>query len=306
MFDLPGKKRLKKNIVLKNLHEGKRSFLVLNGESLQQIDITKLKDEYTFGVGYIFLHEDIEKMNLTFYLNPERSSAFYPGAAHWPESCLGPIGDGGMGRFYQEIEKRLGNKTTLFLHSDNYKYIQRNNFFKDKVKYFIKGKKGFCLNEKIPYEIAADLTKRRISGGGSVFFSILIMMYMGFKEIYLCGAGYTYDPRYIWHFYDNIVFPKTMGREDAEIEARKAIEIRNCKFSSILEYYGLFEKNDFYRVICVNKIDHDLNRDMHKILSNYARSQGVKIYNIVPEEFESPSYEKISWQKVADEMLSSN
>lgn len=306
IFDLPGKKRLEKNIVLKNRYDGKRAFLVLNGESLQQIDISELENECTFGVGYIFLHEDIEKMGLTFYMNPERKGAFYPGVAHWPEACLGPIGDGGMGKFYQEIEKRLGNKTALFLHSDNYKYIQRNNFFKNRTKYFIKGKKKLHLNEKTPYELNADLTKRSIGGGGSLFFSILIMMYMGFKQIYLCGAGYTYEPVYMLHFYDNFIFPKSMGKEKAEIEAQNAIENMNKKYSANFEYHGIVEKNDYYRSICVQRGGHDSNKEKHQLLNNYAKSQGVKIYNITPDEFESPIYEKISWQDAESRVLSNN
>ena len=306
IVDFEGRKRLKKNIILKDLYLSKRAFLLLTGASLQQIDINKLIDEYTFGTGFIFLHEDIRKINLTFYMNIDPSKSLKPNDPNWPKSLLGPLGLDGIINFYKEIDKRLENKTTLILHSDNHKYIEPNNLFKNKVKYFIKGKKNLCVTEKVPYKINADLTRRSISGGGSVFFSILIMMYMGFKEIYLCGAGYTYKPIYIWHFYDNIVFPKRMGREKAEIEARKAIEVHNCKFSSTLEYYGLFEKDDFYRVVCINRMDNDLHRDKHRILSNYAKSQGVKIYNIVPDEFESPIYEKISWQDVESEVLSNN
>ncbi len=306
IFDFSGRKRLKKNVILSDLCWNKRGFLLLTGESLQRIDIKKLKDEYTFGVGYIFLHEDIKKIDLTFYMTPGTSKDYYPGLHQWPESCLGPLGHGGIARFYQEVDKGLGNKTTLFLNNDSHKYIEMDNLFKDKAKYFIKTKKRLYVARGKSCEKLVDLTKRTVSGGGSVFFSILIMMYMGFKEIYLCGAGYTYEPAHTLHFYDNIVFPKRMGREEAEIEARKAIEVCNYKFSSTLEYYGLFEKDDFYRVVCVNRMDYGLLREKHRILSNYAKSQGVKIYNIVPDEFESPIYEKISWQKVADEVLSIN
>ncbi|MCK4542950.1 MAG: hypothetical protein KAU17_12005, partial [Spirochaetales bacterium] len=288
IFDFQGRKRLKKNIILNDLYEGKKAFLLLTGESLQQININKLKAEHTFGTGFIFLHEDIRKMDLTFYMDAEPSKTLRPGMPQWPESHLGPLGHEGIVQFYREIDKRLGNKTILILNSDNYKYIEINNLFKDKTRYFVKGKKDLHVIEKVPYKIIADLTKRSISGGGAVFFSILIMMYMGFKEIYLCGAGYTYESMFYYHFYDNFVFSKSMGREKAEIEAKKAIDGINKKHSSNLEYYGFFEKDDLYRSICVIRKDHDPNKDTHQILNNYARSQGVKIYNIVPDGFESP------------------
>ena len=308
ILDFQGRKRLKKNAVLKDSYWGERAFLLLPGEPIQRIDISKLKDECTFGTAYIFLHEDIGKINLTFYMNIEPSSsvAFIPNSPYWPKSHLGPLGHEGIVAFYREIDERFTNRTILILHSDNYRHIKRKNLFKDKTTYFVKGKKDLHVIEGVPYQTIADLTRRSISGGGSVFFSILIMMYMGFKEIYLCGAGYTYEPGWILHFYDNFVFPKSMGREKAEIEVKKAIDDRNREMGLTLEYYGLFEKDDLYRSICVMRKEHDPNKDKHRILNNYAKSQGVKIYNIVPDGFESPIYEKTTWQEVESKILPDN
>ena len=308
IIDFKGRERLKKNIILRDQYLGKRIFLLLTGESLKRIDISKLRNEYTFGTAHIFLYEDFEKVDLSFYMNAEpfNSIAFTENSPYWPKAYSQPLGSEGIVRFYKEIDKWLGNKTTLILHNDNYKYIQRNNLFIDKKTYFIKGKKDLQVTEGVPYQVVADLTKRRISGGGSIFFSILSMMYMGFKEIYLCGAGYTYDPTYHFHFYDNFVFPRNMGRQKAENEAKKAIEACNNRSSSTLEYYGLFEKDDFYRSVCVIKRKHDIHKDRHLILNNYAKSQGLKIYNIVPDGFESSIYEKISWQEVESKVLSGN
>ena len=304
IIDLQGRKRLKKNIILNDSYWGKRAFLLLTGESLEQVNINKLKDEYTFGAGFIFLREDIRDVNLTFYVDLSPSSNFYPNNPNWPRSYLGVLGKQGILPFYRAIDERFDNKTKLILHSDNYKKcIENNNLFKDKSVHYVKAKKDLHVIEGMPYKTIADLTKRSISGGGSVYFIILIMMYMGFKEIYLCGAGYTYDPVYVYHFYDNFVFPKSMGRERAEIEGKKAIDSVNNKHTSNVEYYDLFEKDNHYRSICVIRKGFVQYRDKHKILNNYARSQGVKIYNIVPDGFKSPIYEKITWQEVERKIL---
>jgi len=306
IVDFKGRKRLKKNIILKDLYLGKRAFLLLTGASLQQIDINKLIDEYTFGAGFIFLREDIRNVNLTFYVDLSPSSNFYPSNPNWPRSYLGVLGKQGILPFYRAIDERFENRTKLILHSDNYKCIEINNLFKDKIKYFVKSKKKLHVVEGVSYKAIADLTRRSISGGGSVFFSVLIMMYMGFKEIYLCGAGYTYEPIYLFHFYDNFVFPKSMGREKAEIEARKAIDVRNKKMGTTLEYHGVFEKDNFYAGIYISRMAYDPHKDKHRDLNNYARSQGVKIYNIVPDGFESPIYEKIPWKEVESKILRGN
>ena len=46
--------------------------------------------------------------------------------------------------------------------------------------------------------------------------------------------------------------------------------------------------------------------DGHQSLNNYAKSQGIKIYNVVPDGFASPVYEKISWQEIKTKILSGN
>ncbi|HMB21419.1 MAG TPA: hypothetical protein VKP08_01245, partial [Anaerolineales bacterium] len=40
---------------LKDIHKGKRAFLVANGPSLKQTDMSKLKNEFTFGMNRIYL-----------------------------------------------------------------------------------------------------------------------------------------------------------------------------------------------------------------------------------------------------------
>ena len=40
---------------LKDKHKGERCFIIGNGPSLKQTDLTKLKNEYTFGLNRIYL-----------------------------------------------------------------------------------------------------------------------------------------------------------------------------------------------------------------------------------------------------------
>mgnify|MGYP005841616271 CR=1 FL=1 len=108
----------------------------------------------------------------------------------------------------------------------------------------------------------------------------------------------------MWHFYDNSVYPISMGKEKAETEARRTIDSHNGKHNSNLEYKGLLKKSDHYRIICVDRATHNTNKQKHQTLSNYAKSQGINIYNIVPDGFESPIYEKKNWEQVEHEIFS--
>ena len=294
-----------RNSILKNKYDKQRVFLLLSGESLNYIDIPKLKEEYTAGCGFLFLDNNIVNLPLSFFLatepGPLMDKLKAPGWFNWPEKLIPSNGKNQGYIFLKNIKKHFTDKGTIsFLDANKIAYYKKIKLFDSNEPnvYFIKSKPYLFTTKKSK----PDLTKRFIGGDGSIFNLILIMMYMGFKEIYLCGGGYTYEPIYQDHFYDNFVFPKSMGIRDAEIEARKTIDIRNSQTDSNLEYYGLFEKNDFFRIMCIQRKRNDLNKEKHRILNSFAVSQGVKIFNIVPARFESPIYEKISWKEVENKI----
>jgi len=300
IFDFAGNKRLKKNIELYNRHLGNRAFLLCTGESIQHINIEQLKNEYTFGINLIFIHEDIKKIDLSYYVYLDTNRNLYSGMPQWPAAYLGPLGHKPIRQIYEEIDKRVDNNTKLILNSESFKYA--DELFINKTKYYTKVQKKLNVINGVPYSIIADMTSRTISGGGSIYFTILIMIYMGFKEIYLCGAGYTYKPVYQLHFYDNFVFPRTIGKERAVQEIKKEI-INQYGNDGAVEYFGVHESRDLFRGVCVTKESPHKDYETHIKMNEYAKSKGVKIINIVPEGFESPVYEKIAWVEVVDNII---
>lgn len=293
------KKLMNRNSMLKNKFVGRRCFALLTGESLNCIDISKLKGEYTAGIGFLFLDKNIIDLPLSFFMNCEVGKAMdkAPGSINWPEKII-PSGGKNQGFIFLKKMKEhfIDNGTVTFLNANKISYYKKTGFFHfgEPNVFYIKSNPNF-FSAKDP---SLDITKRFDGGEGGVFNLILLLIYMGFKEIFLVGAGYTYEPVYLLHYYDNPVYPKDLGREKAEIEARKYIEVRNQEADIVLEYYGLLEKRDHYRMICVQRKSHTNHKNQHEILNNFAKTQGVKIHNIVPEGFESPIYEKISWTEV--------
>lgn len=306
---------LKQNEGLKNKFYGDRCFILCSGEPLKEINLDKLGGEFTFGMGHLYtswldiyymqglttIAEENKlpinlEVNCFSFVEPLREYLYI---GHNKSKILSR---------YIDVVKAISNslpdpKTFFFVNGANKGFYQKHRLLHGRRVYYIK---SLCPMASARVQLG-DLTRRITFLDGTIFFAIAALTYMGFKEIYLCGAGYTYKPVYNLHFYDNFVFPRSMGRRKAETEAKKAINVYNRKkMGSVLEYYGLFEKDDLYRSICVIRKDHDPHKDKHRILNNYARSQGVKIYNIVPDRFESPIYEKIIWQEVESKILPSN
>lgn len=53
----------------KNIHQGKRCFIIGNGPSLKQTDLSRLREEYTFGLNRIYLMFPDLGFSTTFYLS---------------------------------------------------------------------------------------------------------------------------------------------------------------------------------------------------------------------------------------------
>ena len=303
VIDFNGKRRLSRNIELYNRHTGNRGFLLCTGESLEHINILQLKKEYTFGINLFFCHEDFIELDLSYYVFLDTDRNLYPGMPQWPKNYLGELGQNPMRQIYFELDKRINTTTQLILNSECFKYTK--DLFLDNIVFFSKVKKDLKVVNGVSAKTIADMTKRCLSGGGSIYFTILIMIYMGFKQIYLIGAGYSYSPEYLLHFYDNIILPMSIGKDEAELKIKEVIFTHNRKYNGSLEYYGLLEKNNYYRGISISKKNENNPKHYaeHRKIKKYAESIGVKIVNIIPAGFESPVYEKISWDIVANEVL---
>lgn len=153
---------------LKNIHEGKRIFIIASGPSIREDDILKLKDEITIGVnGVIALYEKIGWVP-TYY-------------------CLSDIS------VYENYEDKI-NKAEIqkALFGINLKkYRDRMSFKPFWYDFYLKGslrpltlknvKKNICFSKDI-FKEGVDLSGLMISTHALQF-----AVYMGASEIYLYG-----------------------------------------------------------------------------------------------------------------------
>ena len=161
VFLTENEKKIKK---LENLHSGKRCFVIGNGPSLNKLDLTRLKNEYTFGVNAIYLN--YEKMGFypTYYVVEDYFVAEdrQDEINNYKESEIKFFGA------YLDYVIKKDDKT-LFLN------VRRN--YRDK--------KNFPL--------FSDDCVRYLGVGGSVTYVCLqLAYYMGFSEVYMIGFDHNY------------------------------------------------------------------------------------------------------------------
>jgi len=281
---------VKKNESLKDLYKNQRCFIFGTGVSLNDVDLSKLGNENTFGCSYLFAHKNFKKLNIKFYVDAGPLWTFIS-----KKEALD---------FYSSVDRECVNPDTIFfLRATSKRFFEKHKIFQ--------GRRVNYAKSSMPIELAnvqsIDLAKRITFLDGSTPFMIAAAIYMGFKELYLCGCGYTYQPQLMYHFHDE--YPdfsnwyhtiKTCFSRNIP-KAKMAKMIKKIEDNEKVEVYKIMRRSSYNIVRFVR--NEPVNRK-HKIMKEFAESKGVRIFNIVPDGFESPIYQKASYDFVLKHLLS--
>ncbi|MBU1145213.1 MAG: DUF115 domain-containing protein [Firmicutes bacterium] len=168
-------KYLKRNKILKDSHQGERCFIVLNGPSINNYDLSKLSQEYTICTNYFYQTEYYNKINPNYYCAVD--SSFF--------------------NIKRNPEQELHVKNIINLNS------QCKCFFN--IGYM----KNFELQENVylTYSkhmpnngyISNNLSKLSSNFISVSLYAMNLAIYLGFKNIYI--LGYDFEPGKLSHFY---------------------------------------------------------------------------------------------------------
>jgi hypothetical protein len=301
---------LVQNKILKNIHAEERCFILGTGVSLNFFDLQVLSNENIFGCNFIFIHKDFNNIKLQYYfeIDPYSSLMSVASRAKYVHNIIHSEKDIESyqslykhlfpfsvlpSKYFAQIDNTLLNTTRLFFHTSNRPFIEKQQFFKNKHVYFIQGSRPL-LSAK---EQVIDLSKRITFSEGSIFAMLAAAMFMGFKEIYLMGVDYSLTPSLQFHFYDSPIFSKGLSKS--------TVERLICKVASerSVEVFSIDEDASYYIPLYVQT---NSTYDKHRTVKEMADSIGVKIWNVTPDRFESPVYEKVTWEHVKNKVLNSD
>ena len=160
---------LNKNSVLENTGKGKRAFLVATGPSLKMDDLRALAGEDCYGISNFFLHEHIQSVNPKFHF-------FAP--YHAPVTIKSYL------EWLMEADKSLPPETNIFMGHSTYELVNKFNLFR--------GRKIFYLYMSgYPAGDGVDITKPVLGPQTGPLMALPVLLYMGYKEIYLLGCDHT-------------------------------------------------------------------------------------------------------------------
>ena len=147
----------------KNIHKGKRCFIIGTGPSLMVEDLEKLKEEITFGSNRIFEIYSQTDWRPTYYINQD-----YP-----------------LIYKYAEEIKRLDVKRK-FLPIDTKDVFANVN----DISYFVLRYKEYYPKDA---DFSTRLEKYMGQGFTVTYGAIQMAYYMGFSEVYLLGIDHNYS-----------------------------------------------------------------------------------------------------------------
>ena len=142
-------------------HVGQRCFIMGNGPSLNETDLTLLRDEITFGLNRIYLLFDKITCQPTYYV------------------CINELV---LEQFSNEI-RRLNMPKFL-------NWNRRHLFDIDSPNVFFVGEKRVLKDS-----FERDLTRPLSSGGTVTFIALQIAHYMGFREVILIGLDHHWTEK---------------------------------------------------------------------------------------------------------------
>lgn len=152
----------------KDIHKGRRCFIVGNGPSLTMDDLDLIKNEYSFGANSIFTCFDKTEWRPTYYLSVDRTSIALDGERMTALDLPCVMVDRTISRY---ISNKPNNMHFLNLHMRGFatdKYTTSNIDYSDHPE--------ICLY-----------------GGYTVTYAAMqLALFMGFKEIILLGIDHSY------------------------------------------------------------------------------------------------------------------
>ena len=215
----PVKQYIQKNIELKNIGVGKRAFLLATGPSIKQEDLTQLAGEECFSLSNFFLHDDVQTINPRFHaIAPYHEPMILDNYIAW----------------LREADRTLPPETCIVLGHSTRELVINNKLFTSRNIYYL------YLESAAPNN-RVDIAGPVLSPQTGPLMLLPLMIYMGYKKIYLLGCDHTILRDYkknIQNFYD----------KEKDMRTNALTNWSNIE-ETLREYSRIFKQYRFYRTI---------------------------------------------------------
>jgi hypothetical protein len=291
--------------------KNKRCFIISSGASINNYNLKLISKETLITNGTLYKHPDFRSLEVDYHYIGAPAFAIQKGHrdGFYINQCINNKKDltrwlkrfskknrrlihttlcKKPSEYFFELDSILSPDTTIIANILSKKYIQKSELYLNNNIYY------FLRSQLAGRNIEIDYTKLLRLPDGGIHGCISLAQFLGFKDIYILGNDYTFNPSLLMHDYDSPKFSKKLGRD-------KAFKYMNLWADSFrADILSISEDNEYY--IPVFSRDNDTfdeeHWNMHKIMNQFAKDNNQTIYNVVPEGIDSSVYKKISWSEV--------
>lgn len=171
------KKLLGQNRKFYNIHRNNRCFILGNGPSLNDDDLSVLRDEIVFTVNQAYRHKQFSSLHSNYH--------FWIDENFFKVDTNNDPTDLEMFETMRKVAEE--QRISCFYPSSAYKLIKKYGLDRNNNAYYLYPKLRFYDH----YDLRCDISKLMPSFGTVVQYAIFAAVYMGIKEIYLLGCDST-------------------------------------------------------------------------------------------------------------------
>jgi hypothetical protein len=164
-----------RNAQYKNIHQGERCFIIGTGPSIKDQDLSLLKNEWTFAVNSLYLHQQYGMINPKFY-SLICSEIFKE--------------DIEAKKYLDNISGAVTGGTLMILPFQYKDVVEKRELFSKNKKLYIAQNSRLDFRENGRFNI--DIEKQIPSISNVVHSAIIAANYMGFKTICLLGVEHDW------------------------------------------------------------------------------------------------------------------
>lgn len=232
-FDVKSKSLVRRNAKFKNIHEGERCFILGTGPSLCTLtegEVKKLRSEVVFGVNSLYKSSVVKDIVPKYYALIDN--------LYWDD---GSGAGEGLSYTFADVASRYSASPPTFITDPRARnFVDRLDLEKPSI---------YIYSKKYPTtEMSSEISENIYAAMNCVTYSVLVAIYMGFKEVYILGCDYnSFCSAGPGHCYDD--------KED----------YKNSEYN--LAFYLKF---------------YSITTEFHYLVAKLANERGVKVVNLTP------------------------
>lgn len=250
-----------KNIEFKDIHKGKRCFILGSGPSIKKEDLKPLKNEIVFALNNFYVHEDFAEI-----MSGDVPKYYMTAPIHSPQT------EDEWKQWFEDMQSHMPKNINMIFGLNSYKgnikhILETYGIFKEyNITWYYA---GINISKEYKFNVRdIQLTNVIWSASTVSTYALIMAMYMGFDKIYLLGVDHNYiclKKEENYRFYKSAIhqqqehqrmnFKKSdeffgTGKvflEKELISENCKINIFNCSWDSLLNMFERIELKDIVK-----------------------------------------------------------